>query len=73
MSKRVNRDPLATINDYSLTASYAWWRMEFICEIFFTWCVEQSITPPLEGTYYWKGNKEITSSRLDLKTQMVLQ
>ena len=58
VSKRVNRDLLAAINDYSLQAAYAWLRMSIICEMFFMWYVEHSIVPPLDGAYYWNDKKK---------------
>jgi hypothetical protein len=59
MSRRVNRDLLTAINDYSLTASYVWWRMGITRELFFTWCFEHSIVPLLDGAYYWNGKKYV--------------
>ena len=57
MSRRVNRDLRAAVSDYSLQASYAWWWMAIISEMFFTWCVEYPIVPPLAGAYCWQDNK----------------
>jgi len=57
MSRRVNRDLRAAVSDYSLQASYAWWWMAIISEMFLTWCVEHPIVPPLGGAYCWQDNK----------------
>jgi hypothetical protein len=32
--------------------------MSIICEMFFTWYVEHSIVPPLDGAYYRNDKKK---------------
>jgi hypothetical protein len=39
---------LDAIKDFSLQAFNAWWRMSIICEMFFTWYVEHSMSVQLE-------------------------
>jgi hypothetical protein len=49
---------LQTISDYSLHASYCWWRLSIITNLSFNWCVHYGHVPPLDGKYRSDANEQ---------------
>jgi hypothetical protein len=58
MITRCNPKLLQAIYDYSLHASYCWWRLSVITNPFFNWCVPYGHVPPLDGKYHWDANEQ---------------
>jgi hypothetical protein len=53
MNNRCNPKLLQAISDYSLHASYCWWRLSIITNLFSNWCVHHGRVPLLDGKYHW--------------------
>jgi hypothetical protein len=58
MINRCNPKLLQAISDYSLHASYFWWHLPIITNLFFNWCVHHGHVPPLNGTYHWDVSEQ---------------